>query len=512
MRPDEQLRFPHQVAGAQAIIDKPGLILGYRPGRGKSRTVVDGACALYRDDQIDTVVVVAPANLRSIWLDPDPVLGEWSKWAWPGTPYTLIEYHAKTRIDRVVPEGLAVVVTNPEFLRRPERLNPLLAWVKTRRVLLVLDESWNFQSPRAQQTRAVWRLRQACARVVLLNGTLGEIKHQFAQFSIVSPDVFNGMNWWQFRSRFCVMGGWQSKQITGYQREEEYAARTAPYVLLEDGGDDFARVAPPVRTTIEARLSPATWRIYTQLRDEFVAWLEGGTATALQAGVRALRLAQVANGFVGGVELEGGDLLDPCPQCMDTGERAGSVCDCASDKRAIISDTTTRELGREKLDALIQYITDTQIPSKLLIFTRFRPDVARTVRVLAETFPNHRVVPLYGGQSRDERDEAKRLLAPGGDPRPAIIVANAQSGGAGLNLTAASTCIFLGHDYALKTRRQAEGRIDRTGQTNRVTFTDIIAVGPNGEATIDRGIVTSLRRQKDLSLTTVEAWSKILQS
>lgn len=481
-------RFPHQIVGAQALLDNPALILGFRCGRGKTRTVVDAACALYQEDKIDTMIVVAPAGLRSIWADPSPVLGEVAKWLWPGLPHAITEYHAKTKLTSWQPEGLAIVISNYEFLRRPERLDPLIAWAKGRRALLVIEESWGLQNPRSQQTKAVWKLRMSCQRVVMLNGTLGNPSQQYAQFAILSPRIFD-MNFFQWRARFCRMGGWQAKQIVGYTNEEEYARRTAPYVLTEDGGDDFARVAPPVYTTIDARLTPETWKVYADLRDDFLAYLGDGTATALQAGVRAMRLAQVVNGFVGGVEWAEVDLLDP----LDTRSTMRS---------------TVQELDREKLDALIGYLTDVGCPSKVLIFTRFRPDVERTVRVLTETFPNHRVVPLYGGQTPEAQDEAKRLLAPGGDARPAIVVANAQSGGAGLNLTAAALCIFLANDHSLKNRRQAEGRIDRAGQTGRVTFVDIIASGPAGQSTVDRAIVSALRKKEDLAQWSIEAWRR----
>jgi SNF2 family DNA or RNA helicase len=502
-------RFPHQTAATEALRDHPALILGYRPGRGKTRAVVDAACLLYAEDRIDTLLVVAPAGLRSIWGDPDPVLGEVAKWMWPGTDYTIHEYHTKTRLQALRPRGLAVVVTNYEFLRRPERLDPLIEWARGRRVLLVADESWAVQSIKAQQTKALLKLRAVCQRVVLLNGTLGAPDKQYSQFLILDKRIFDGMNWWAWRARYCKMGGFQAKAIVGFTNLDEFAARTAPYVLLNDGGDDFARVAPPVRTQIEVPLTPATWKTYTALRDEFVAWLsDTTTATALQAGVRAMRLAQVANGFVGGIE-EDADLLDVCPQCADTGERATSICDCVSDKPLQIADTSTREIGDEKLRALETFLVDEGVPDKVLVFTRFRPDVERTVRRLAEAFPNHRVLPIYGSQPAEERDEAKRLLAPGGDPRKAIIVANAQSGGAGLNLAAASLCVFLGNDYALKTRVQAEGRVDRTGQTRQVRFVDFLATGPKGEKTIDHLIASTLRKKEDVVLTTLQAWSRM---
>jgi SNF2 family DNA or RNA helicase len=481
-------RFPHQMAATEALRERPALFIGFKPGRGKSRLVVDAACLLYAEDRIDTLLVVAPAGLRSVWADPDPVLGEVSKWVWPGTPHAIHEYHAKTDLRKLRSSGLLVVVTNYEFIRRDERLDPLIAWAKGRRVLLVADESWAVQNHKAKQTKALYKLRAVCARAALLNGTPGSPDQQYTQFMILDKRIFDGMNPWQFRARFCQLGGWQQKKIVGYTNLDEFAARTAPYILLDDGGDDFARIAPPVRTQVEVPLSPASWKVYLALRNEFVAWLsDTTTATALQAGVRAMRLAQVVNGFVGGVEEEA-DLLD---------------------EGSLLPPSTTREIGDEKARALEQLILDEGVPDKVLVFARFRPDVERAVRRLSEAFPQHRVLPLYGSQPPEERAEAKRLLAPDGDARKAIIVANARSGGAGLNLAAASLCIFAANDYAHKTRVQAEGRVDRTGQTRQVRFVDLIATGPDGQKTIDHLIVSSLRRQQDVTVQTLRAWADV---
>lgn len=469
--------YPHQREAVDRLLTHDAFILGLDPGLGKSRVVTEAACTLATQGVIDTVIVVCPAPLRSIWADPDPVLGEWAKWA---TVWAEVQEYSVRHSALPDPPGLLVLVTNPEFLRREPRLTALRDWIEGtgRRVLLVLDESWLYQNPKATQTKAVWKLRKSCDRVVLLNGTLGELKHQWAQFLICSPDVFRA-SWYQVRARYARMGGYFNKEIVAYQHEDEYAEKTAPFVLVRKFRD-CVDLEEPVRTQIEVPLDEPTWSVYRALRDEFVAWLDEAVATALQAGVRAMRLAQVVNGFVGGVETPD----DPTPPAV-------------------------RELGDEKLRALVAELVQTPA-AKVLIFTRFRADVERTVRVLAREFPTHRVCALYGSQTAEEREQAKRLLAPGGDPVPAIVVANAASGGAGLNLTAAAHVYFLGNDYSRKTRVQAEGRVDRIGQTERTRFVDVLATGPNGERTIDHGIVAALRRQEELAGAPLDAWRRLM--
>lgn len=81
----------------------------------------------------------------------------------------------------------------------------------------------------------------------------------------------------------------------------------------------------------------------------------------------------------------------------------------------------------------------------------------------------------------------------------------------GLNLTAAHTVVYLSNDYSLKTRLQSEDRVHRPGQRNVVSYFDVIAVGPNGQRTIDAAIVKALRDKNDLASWTTGAWVAALR-
>src|SRR5690606_31129181 len=133
-----------------------------------------------------------------------------------------------------------------------------------------------------------------------------------------------------------------------------------------------------------------------------------------------------------------------------------------------------------------------------------------TVAVLREHYPAHVVLPLYGTEPTEERQTDKALLAPGGDPRPASSAAKPASGGAALTFSATRTRVCLGHDHSLRVRRQAEGRVDRTGQTRRITYLDVIATGPNGERTVDHGIVARLRAKAAVADMSISAWRALI--
>ena len=58
--------YAHQKTGTLKLIEEPCFALFDQVGAGKTKQVVDGACFLSERGQIDAVIVVAPANVRSV--------------------------------------------------------------------------------------------------------------------------------------------------------------------------------------------------------------------------------------------------------------------------------------------------------------------------------------------------------------------------------------------------------------------------------------------------------------
>ena len=67
-------------------------------------------------------------------------------------------------------------------------------------------------------------------------------------------------------------------------------------------------------------------------------------------------------------------------------------------------------------------------------------------------------------------------------------------GGYGITLTAAHTVIYYSNNYDLEVRLQSEDRAHRIGQTNKVTYIDLVSPG-----TIDEKILKALRSKIDLA-------------
>ena len=477
-------------------MEHPAFFLADEMGAGKTLQVIVTAQLLHEADVIDRVVVVCPASVRFVWVDEE--LGELKKHLF--LPAFVTEYHAKLR-QWGNKAGLRFVITNYDFIRDEckksgivnERLIRLLAHCGPK-TLLVLDESSAVKNHSAQQTKACMALRKKCGRVILLNGTpiANNPGDLFSQALMMDPKILDCKSWYVFRARYAKMGGWMQKQITGWVNLEDLQRRLAPYVLRRLKKDclDLPEKLPSVPLAVP--LTEQTWRIYKQMRDEMVAWLTSTTVvTVAQAIVKAIRLAQITSGFVGGVEDE--------------------VEDWESTVAPVIS---IKEVGREKLDFFLAWLEErlAEDPNfKLLVWCRFRPELARVLAALQQR-GGLSLGEIRGGQKKDERDAALRLLDPRTAPEgPVVVCGTPSSGSMGLNLTTAHTVIYLSNDFSLKTRLQSEDRVHRPGQVNTVSYYDVIATGPQGQKTVDHVVMKALRDKEQLASWTTAAWVRALQ-
>jgi SNF2 family DNA or RNA helicase len=527
-------KHPHkeqQLLGVLTLLEKPAFLLADEVGVGKTKQCIDTAQVLFIRGDLDTCVVLTPGFARSTWADEDPLLGEVAKHAWDDVPNVIHEYHKNYINIQFQPNALNWVVTNYEFIRRDERYNQLDKLLRGRRTWLIMDESWAIKG-NSDQMRACGRLRRRRAeRATCLNGTPlsdGKPEDLFYPMTILDPEILGTSSKTSFRSKYCIMGGFDGKKVVGYQNLDDFNARIAPFVLSRRTRDcwDLPPMLDPV--LIEARMSADEWTLYKSMRDDMVGWLGTSVSTASQAIVKSLRLAQICSGYLGGLEDIDADAPDeepvnpfgPQPAWLRrvTGEQetpiqtqapASHQSSCASGP--VVARTSTglvREVGRTKLDAFLNWHDTLEPqPHKFLTWCRFRPELERTTRELQKIYPN--VFQLRGGQSKDARLQAKLFLAPGSDPRPGAVVGNQKAGGASLNFAAANIAVYLSNGPALIERTQSIGRIERPGATQPMQIIDVVATGPKGQKTIDHAILKSLRAKDDMARWTVERWREL---
>lgn len=472
--------FKHQLVGIERLVNQDYFGLFDEPGIGKSAQVVNAACILHAEKLVDTILIVAPASVRSVWLDPE--LGEIKKHCWQ--PYATFEFHSKgLKLVKDIELGsgrpMSFVVTNYEFVRRQVHRERLLELLGKSRFMMVCDESAFIKNHHAAQTKAVLALGQHAERRVVLNGTpiVNNPGDLWPQIQFLSTKVLPFRNFYAFRAQYAVLGGWQGKQVVKWINLDDLQSRVAPCVIRREK-KDCLDLPPKLFSVLECPLSEKSWKVYKEMRDEAVAFIDGNPSLAAQAGVKAMRLAQVCAGYLGGFE---------------DGEAA-------------------RHVGDEKLHALQAWLAERLVedPSaKIICWCRFRKQLERVATECHRLLPTYK---LYGGQPKADREAAIHWFsaAQTNQRGAALLCANQQAGGFGLNLTAASTVIYLSNDFSLANRLQSEDRVHRPGQTRNVTYLDVVATGPAGQKTIEHHVLKALRTKGDLANWTAAAWRDAL--
>ena len=490
--------FDHQFTGVEKLVKwndpKNGRViggcffLGDEMGVGKTRQVIDAAQILFLLEKIKQVIVICPAAVRDVWYDDET--GELQKYLWHGLPGQVIEFHNKDRgwnwEPQINDEPLRWWITNYDFIRSRKqkgsrkrnttKVDALLE-LCSKDTLLVLDESAWIKNHRSQQFKACLKLRKACGRVIELNGT--PIAHSpydmYSQGLIMDPGILNCHSHLEFKSRYVALEGGHNS-VREWRDLDDLQERFAPYILRREKKDclDLPEKMPAI--SIDVALTPKTWQLYKEMRDQMIAWINENTAAPVQhAVVKLLRLAQLTSGFLGGIKsIESTqNFNDSRPDWLP--EVENFLPNIKTESLSLLLNSETQEISREKLDALLQWFKhrlEEDPNEKLLIWCRFRPELQRIYNELTtrKEFAHVEVGRISGGQKRSERTDAIKLLNPKICPAgPVVLLGNSKAGGTGLNLTAAHTVLYSSNDYSLFTRLQTMDRVHRPW-TNTCSF------------------------------------------
>ena len=265
----------------------------------------------------------------------------------------------------------------------------------------------------------------------------------YAQFRFLSQTIF-GPSFAAFRQKYAVMGGFQRKQVTGFQCLDELEAlmRTITYRVSKDVLD----LPPQTHVTYHCELSAEAQRIYRDLEDDFVAEVRDGRITVSNAMVKLLRLQQVAGGWV------------------KTDDGQHHRVDSAKEK--LLADT----------------LEDIGSGEPVVVFCRFHADLDAV----------HEAAKSAGYPSLElsgRRDELKRWQ----DGEAQVLAVQISAGGVGVDLTRARYSIYYSLSFSLGEYDQALSRVHRPGQTRPVEHIHLVV-----RNTVDTKIIRALEKRAEV--------------
>ena len=435
-----------QVSALDASYGNRAYALFMEMGTGKTFVGIHLAQQYLQEREIDQVVVVCPVSIKSVWER------EFAKFA-PMFP---------TR---------SIHIVGTESLSAGGAFAEAQSWMKNMGsyTMLIVDESSKIKNHKAKRTQRVWELAHAAKYKLILTGTpiTQGMQDLYAQFYALDPDIIGHKSFYTFRNRYCVMGGFQGRQMIGYRKTEELIEFTRPYVY---------QVTKEECLDLPSKIYMEPWVVtLTKEQNDVIKELKRSMRVELDG--QKLTVENTIGWMTRAQQLVGGNY----PYLDDE------------------EVWQTRPLAKNpKLEELCEILAQLPADSKAIIWARFRPEIAAISEKLRSL--GYVVGELHGGIKPADRQSVIDGFQGG---KTQFFVANQATGGMGITLTEATTVIYYSNTFSYEERVQSEDRAHRIGQNEHVTYINLLS-----NAQIDKTVMGILEKKTGLAEFVRDAMSE----
>ena len=459
--------YAHQREAFVLSAEKKVYALLMDMGTGKTKVCLDTIGHLFEKQEIDFSIIVAPKGVIANWL------GE-------------IETHLPQRIEREVvlwkpaltkkfretlkelsapsPGKMKFLLMNVESFSSKKGVGVAEYFIKNFKVFMAVDESTTIKNRQAKRTKSISKLGLGARYRRILTGSpvTRSPLDLYSQMNFLDEDILGFNSFYAFQGRFAViqrrtMGAHSFNHIVGFRRLDELTEALDKH-SFRVRKEDCLDLPDKVYMRREVELTKEQKKAYEQMKNFALARLQSGELSTTQNVLtQLLRLQQIC--------------------CGNLTDDAGVI----------------HPLPSNRIDALLD-ICD-EIQGKALIWATWSMDIRSIAEALRDRFSVQAVATLHGETPDSERQKVVETFQ---DRQSELrfIVGHPKTGGYGLTLTAATTVIYYSNSYDLELRIQSEDRAHRIGQTNKVTYIDLIS-----PKTVDEKIVRALRNKINIADT-----------
>lgn len=451
---------------------------------GKSKVVIDLCSAHHMAGSVDAVLVITKRTLRRNWLER---LDEDCPLPWHAI---LPDTGKEAMFHRFVKEGFKFpwVIIGWESLSAGKMADMIDAWFfNAGNVAVIGDETTYITNHKAARTERATKWGNNAVKVYTLAGApaLEGPMNLFAQYYFMDPDIVGIDNFYGFRNRYAVMGGYmredprtgqkKATEIVGYTKLDELMGKIGPFTfqfLKKDGYD-----LPPKRhQTRTVEITKLQRELYQEIKRDGTLTLKGSPSVVLEnvLGVM-LRQHQITGGY--GVR----------PREVQSVGRDGTP------KLKIVYDPVPLFKGKPeenpKMAEVMEVMSQFKGKKQCLLWAVYAPEIVDLVYLFNQA--GWRVGELHG-----KIPDADRLpmINKFKDGNLDIIIGNAATGGMGYTMMNAEVNAFFNNTFRAIDRVQAEDRNWGEGQKNSPIVIDFVA-----EKTIDGIVMEALKSKQDLS-------------
>jgi len=461
--------YGHQLDALEASWDKENFAYFMEMGTGKSKVLLDNAAILYDKGLINGLLLIAPKGVYKNWYDseipthlPDHIAKKVVLWKTSDKSkkqQDILNTLFKSETD------LHILIMNVEAFSSGNGTQFAKKFLSCHKSMIAIDESTTIKTPTSNRTKNILSLRKDCKYRRILTGSpvTKSPLDLFSQCQFLDPWLLDHQSYYTFRARYSIckkiqVNGRQVEIVVGYRNLAELSEKIKPFsrrILKEDCLDlpSKSYVKHYVELTKEQK------KVYQQMKKEAIAFLDGKMQSSATVMTQLMRLHQITCGHF------------------------------------TADDGTIKDLPCSRLAELMSILEN--VEGKSIIWSHYTHDVRRIIAEIKKVYGDDAVVDYYGATDTDAR--SKNIKKFQTDPNCRFFVGTTHTGGYGITLTAGSNMIYFSNGYDLEKRQQSEARIDRIGQTQKMTYIDIMS-----QDTIDERIVKALRNKVNIANTIMD--------
>ena len=312
------------------------------------------------------------------------------------------------------------------------------------------------KTPGAKRTKTAIKLGELCKYRRIATGTETEegIHNLYSQMKFLDWRIIGYRFYTPFRNMYCIMGGFEMRQIIRYQNQDQLANKIAPYIYQKRKKDCLDL---PEKLYINHRIemTPEQEKLYDSLEEELLTEIEEGIVIdTTQVLARMIKLQQVLCGHI---------------------HYEDKVKTIPSNRARYVSELVQED---NKTVVFCRFVMDVQ-----LVVEQLKVDGIKSIAITGETDNRMDLINSWRGS-----------------PNLRALVMTTSTGGTGLTLNEAHNTIFYSNSFSSTDRLQAEDRNHRIGQSEKVTYHDITVKGK-----INSIILKALRSKVNLATKFREA-------
>jgi SNF2 family DNA or RNA helicase len=462
--------YEHQLDALESSWDKEVYAYFMEMGTGKSKVLLDNAAMLYDKGEINALLLIAPKGVYKNWYDseipthlPDHVDKKIVLWKTSDKSIKQIK-----KLNTLFQKGsdLRILIMNVESFSSGNGADFAYKFLSAHpKSMIAIDEATTIKTPTSNRTKNILKLSDHCKYRRILTGSpvTKSPLDLYSQCQFLDPWLLGHQSYYTFKARYSIckkiqVNGRQVEIVVGYRNLGELSDKIKSFskrILKEDCLDlpEKSYVKHYVELTKEQR------KVYDQMKKEAIAFLDGKMQSSATVMTQLMRLHQITCGHF------------------------------------TADDGTIKDLPCSRLGELMSILEN--VEGKTIIWSHYTHDVRRIIKEIKRVYGDDAVVDYYGATDTDARSANIKKFQK--DDKCRFFVGTTHTGGYGITLTAGSNMIYFSNGYDLEKRQQSEARIDRIGQTKKMTYIDIMT-----QDTIDERIVKALRNKVNIANTIMD--------